>query len=304
MIVSGIAEGDRVLVPDFTFLATGNVILQMGAEPKLMDINLDTFCLDIDKIEEHFEENVKAILPVHAFGYPSDIMEINKIAKTHETIVIEDAALAVGSMINGQKIGSHGNMACFSLQGRKIITTGEGGMIVVDDDETETDLRALRSQGMYRNPKGGKGLPLFKKLGFSYRLSDIQACIGIEQLRRIETFIDRRNQLAKCYRDSMTDRDLDVIIPNPPINIRHNYQSFVILVKKNRDKIIDDLKGEGIESTIGTYSLGSQPLFSRYKRECPNSLYAFEHSIALPMYHELKESDVDYITKSLAASLK
>lgn len=291
-------------MPDFTFLATGNVILHMGAEPKLMDISLDSLCLDVDQIDDSIDEHVKAILPVHAFGHPLDIEEITLKAKKTGITVVEDAALAIGSMINGRKIGSFGNIACFSLQGRKIITTGEGGMIVLDDDEVATDLQALRSQGMYKNVKRGEmGLPVFKKLGFSYRMSDIQACIGLEQIKRIEIFIERRNYLVKYYKDSIEDKGLEVVVINPPFNIRHNYQSFIILVKKNRDKTIANLKNNGIESTIGTYSLGSQPLFRKYKKECPNSWYAFNHSMALPIYHELKESDIEYIVKCLSISL-
>jgi dTDP-4-amino-4,6-dideoxygalactose transaminase len=280
------------------------VILHIGAEPKLMDISLDSLCLNLDQIDDNIDENVKAILPVHAFGYPLDMEKINRKAKKAGISVIEDAALAVGSMIDGHKIGSFGNISCFSLQGRKIITTGEGGMIVLDDDGVANDLQALRSQGMYRVADGGAmRLPVFKKLGFSYRMSDIQACIGLEQIKRIEAFIKRRNYLVKYYKDSMDDKRLEIDVINPPSNIRHNYQSFIILIKRNRDKTIAKLKSSGIETTIGTYSLGSQPLFRKYEKECPNSLYAFNHSIALPIYHELNESDIDYIIKCLSLSL-
>lgn len=304
LLAFGIKEGDKVIVPDFTFLATGNVILHVGAEPILVDIDLDSFCIDVDSIEENIDENVKAIIPVHAFGYPADIPKINKIVKKDNVKVIEDAALAIGSEINGKKIGSFNNLTCFSLQGRKIITTGEGGIIVLKNEEIATDLKALRSQGVYENKRRKKfNLPLFKKLGFSYRMSDIQACIGLEQLNKIEQFIERRNYLSKCYKESIEDNRLDVSVPDPTSNIRHNYQSYVILVK-NRNKIINNLKNKGVESTIGTYALSSQPLFKKYKKDCPNSLYAFKHSLALPMYHELSETDVDYIVKNLKYSIK
>jgi dTDP-4-amino-4,6-dideoxygalactose transaminase len=304
LLAYGIKEGDKVIVPDFTFLATGNVILYVGAEPVLVDIDLDSFCVNVDSIEEMMDESVKAIIPVHAFGYPADIPKINKIANKNKVKVIEDAALAIGSEINGNRIGSFNNVTCFSLQGRKIITTGEGGVIVLKNKEIATDLRALRSQGVYENKRRRKfNLPLYKKLGFSYRMSDIQACIGLEQLNKIEQFIERRNYLSKCYKDSIEDNRMDVSIPNPPSNVRHNYQSYVILVK-NRNKIINNLKNNGVESTIGTYALSSQPLFEKYKKKCPNSLYAFKHSLALPMYHELSETDVEYIVKSLKHSLK
>jgi dTDP-4-amino-4,6-dideoxygalactose transaminase len=304
LLALGITEGDKVIVPDFTFLATGNVILHVGAEPVFVDINLDSFCMDVGGIEENVDEHVKLIFPVHAFGYPSDMPVINRLAKKHGVQVVEDAALAIGSQINGCKVGSFDNISCFSLQGRKIITTGEGGIIVLNDEQVASDLRALRSQGMYQSKgKRAVNLPDFKKLGFSYRMSDIHASIGIEQMKRIENFIDRRNKLAAYYRDEIEDKNLNLTIPNPPSNIRHNYQSYVILVKKNRDKIISELKRFGIESTIGTYSLSSQPLFKRYRKKCPNSSYAFSHTIALPMYHELNESNIDYIVNKLKACL-
>lgn len=302
LLVHGIGEGDKVLVPDFTFTATGNVVLHVGAIPKLVDIELDTFCINVEKIIEKIDGSVKAIIPVHAFGYPAKIKEINKIAKEHNIVVIEDAALALGSELDGKKIGSYGNIACFSLQGRKVITTGEGGIILVNDEELSDYLRALRSQGAFLE-KNSK-IPIFRKVGFSYRLSDIQASIGLIQMEQIEEFIKRRIYLAKYYNDLIEDMGLDVQFVRTGKKIRNNYQTYVILLKNNlRDKIILKLKEKGIETTIGTYSLSAQPLFSKTKEEFPNSRYAFEHSLALPMYHELTENDIEYILKTLKSLL-
>lgn len=304
LLSHGISEGDEVIVPDFTFTATGNVILYVGAKPRIVDISPSTFCIDPKEINDNVDENVKAIMPVHTFGHPSEMVEINKIAKRHGLAVIEDAASALGTKLNEKKIGSFGNITCFSLQARKVITTGEGGMIVTDDDDTEEKVRALRSQGAYSPGQvDGLGLPIFRVLGFSYRLSDIQAAIGLIQLRKLEQFIEKRRYLANYYRDLFIDTKLDVIVPEVSENIRHTYQAYVILVKGNRDKIILDLRKHGIESTIGTYSLSSMPLFIRKSSACINGSYAFRHSLALPMYHELTEEDIDYIVKRFKTCL-
>ena len=309
LIAHGISEGDKVIVPDFTFTATGNVVLHVGAKPEIVDIKIDTFCIDVDKVEEKIDEKVKAIVPVHTFGHPADIQKLNRLARKHNLLIIEDAASGLGSEIEGRKVGSFGNVSCFSLQARKVITTGEGGMIVLNDDVLEEILRALRSQGSFspRQAEQQKGikLPLFRILGFSYRMSDIQASIGLVQLSRIEEFIERRTYLADYYRDLMDDTKLDVKIPEPPNNIRHTYQAYVILVGVNkRDKIIMKLREKGIESTIGTYSLSSLPLFKSRENTCPNGEYAFKHSLALPMYHELTEDDIEYTVQKLKEILK
>ncbi len=304
LLAHGISEGDKVIVPDYTFTATGNVILHVGAEPVLTDIEMDTFCMDIGEIEEKIDETVKAIMPVHTFGHPADMQKLNRIARKHGLNVIEEAASGLGAEINKQKIGSFGNITCFSLQARKIITTGEGGMIVTDDNEAAEKLRALRSQGAYSPGQvTGLNLPIFRVLGFSYRMSDIQAAVGLIQLQKLEQFIDKRIYLANYYRDLLLDTKVDVTIPYVTKNARHTYQAYVILVKEKRDKIILNLRKNGIESTIGTYSLSSIPLFKRKEGVCINGSYAFKHSLALPMYHELTEEDIDYIVKKLKTCL-
>jgi len=309
LLAHGISEGDKVIVPDYTFTATGNVILHVGAEPVLTDIELDTFCIDVEEVEEKIDETVKAIMPVHTFGHPADMQKLNRIARKHGLNVIEDAASGLGSEIDGKKIGSFKNISCFSLQARKIITTGEGGIIVINDDVLAENLRALRSQGSFfektTNYKQGVRLSVFRLLGFSYRLSDIQASIGLVQLSRIEEYIKQRVYLAGLYRDLIEDAKLDIITPEPSEKFRHTYQAYVVLVReKKRDKIIVKLKERGIESNIGTYSLSSMPLFKSEANTCPKSEYAFKNSLALPMFHELTEDHIIYIIDNLKEVLK
>jgi len=306
LLAHNISEGNKVIVPDYTFTATGNVVLHVGAKPKIIDIDLNTLCIDVDKVKECIDDEVKAIIPVHTFGHPADINKLNKLAKKNDLCVIEDAASGLGSEIKGKKIGSYGNITCFSFQARKVITTGEGGMIVLDNDILTETLRALRSQGQFSQRWKQKGirLPFFRIIGFSYRMSDIQAGIGLVQLDRIEEFIRRRVYLARYYNDLLNDAKIDVKIPESLNNIRHTYQAYVILMRRNnRDKVIMKLRDRGIESTIGTYSLSSLSMFKSRDNNCPNGEYAFKHSLALPMYHELSEDDIEYIVKSLKETL-
>lgn len=301
LLAHGIGPADKVIIPDFTYTATGNVVLHVGATPVIVDIDPFTLCMDVAQIEDKIDNAVKAIIPVHAFGYPAAINTINEIAAEHGLVVIEDAALAIGSEMGGKKIGSFGNTTCFSLQGRKVVTTGEGGMVLTSDDGIAEKIQALRSQGGFtQKPKPEKlNLPLFKMVGLSYRLSDIQAAIGIVQMRRLDEFIHKRRQLAHCYNDSILDFGLEIQTPDISKNIKQNFQTYAVILKNGeRDRVVNDLKKKGVESTIGTYSLSAQPLFLR-KEKFPNSKYAFERSLALPMYHELSEEKIKYIVEFL-----
>ncbi len=301
LLSNNISKDDKVIIPDFTYVATGNVVLHIGAKPVIVDIDPITLCINIENIIEKIDDKVKAIIPVHAFGYPAKMLEIKKIANENNLIVIEDAALALGSERNGKKIGSFGNTACFSLQGRKVVTTGEGGLVVTNNDNMAEAVKALRSQGVSPHTGFSEGGQLnnFRSVGLSYRLSDIQAGIGIIQMKRINDFIKRRIFLAKYYDDLFNDFNLDIQTPPISKDVTQNYQSYVVILNKcNRDEIITKLRIKGIESTIGTYSLSSQPYFQQ-SDEFINSRYAYKYSLALPMYHELTEDDILYIVTNI-----
>ena len=299
LLAHGLGHGDKIIVPDFTYTATGNVTLHIGAVPVLVDIDPITLCIDPTKIEEKIDKEVKAIIPVHAFGYPAEIQKINQIAEDHNLIVIEDAALALGSEINNKKIGSFQNTTCFSLQARKLITTGEGGMILSSSEEITEKLRAMRSQGAMSQQSSEHDLPVFQMLGLSYRLSDIQAAIGIVQMKRINDLINKRTHLAQHYNDLFVDSGLNIQTPKISKDIHQNFQTYVVILNQGkRNQIITQLREKQIESTIGTYALSHQPLF-KTKEHFPISDYAFKNSLALPMYHELTADDVDYIVNSI-----
>lgn len=310
LLAHGLGKRDKVLVPDFTFPATGNAVLYTGAKPVIVDIDLNTFCVDPRHIEEKIDERVKAIVPVHAFGHPADIDELSRLARKYDLCVIEDAACALGSEFGGVRIGSFGYTTCFSFHARKLISTGEGGMVVVDDEKVAEDVRALRSHGMsleaHRRDQISIVLPTFKILGYNYRMSDISAAIGLAQLKKIEGFIEKRISLARYYDDAVEDAKLDLRTPEIYGNVRHVYQSYVILLGREgiRDKVIRRLRTKGIGCTIGTYSLSLLPLFRKYKGNCPCGNYAFENTIALPMFQELKEEEIAFVVKTLKGILR
>ncbi len=272
----GISEGDKVIVPDFTFWTTGNVVLDAGAEPVVLDIDPVSLCIDIEQVKDRLiNGDIQAIMPVHVFGHPAKIDELNRLAKRHDVKVIEDAASALGSELKERRIGSFGNLTSFSFQGRKVASTGEGGMVVLNDKELAQRLR------------------LWVKTR-SLRLSDIQAAIGLIQLDRMEDFIEHRVELAALYRDLIGDTKLDIQLPTA-VDCRHTYQAYVVLLD-DRDGVIQRLREQDIESSIGTYSLTSDP---KFKGDCPRGQFAFKHSLALPMYHELSELGVHHIVMCL-----
>lgn len=297
LLALGIGKGDEVIIPDFTFPATGTAVLFTGAKPELVDIDLETFCIDPEEIKKRITSKTKAIMPVHSFGHPAKMRNIIEIAEENDIAVIEDAAPAHGAEYEGRKIGNFGVAGCFSFHPRKVITTGEGGMITTNDDIVAEKARSIRNHGMSyeTNEKNNDfRLPTFKTLGYNYRMSDISAAIGIEQLRLIDKTIEKRRSLAKLYNELIIDAGIDVNIPVERSDVKHVYQSYVILLKKEnlRNSLILALRNEDIGCAIGTYSLSSLPLFNG---TCPNGTEAFKNSLALPMYEGLMESDVNHI---------
>ena len=299
----GIEKNDEVIIPDFTFAATGNTVLLRGAKPVLADIDLRTYCIDPEEARRKITPKTKAIIPVHGFGHPAPMGELMEIAKENELIVIEDAAPAHGAEFNGKKVGNFGGAGCFSFHPRKIISTGEGGMITTSDDDVAEKARLIRNHGMssVKDDDNEFRLPTFKLLGYNYRMSDILAVIGLKQLKILDKAIEERRRLARFYNDLISDYGINITVPEEHGNVKHVYQSYVILFDKEniRTAVIRALRGKGIGCTIGSYSLSHLPL---YEGSCPNGTKAFNGTLALPMYKGLEEKDVEYVVKCLEES--
>lgn len=305
LVVTEIQPGDEVLVADFTFPATGNVVAQLGATPVLVDIDLDTFTMNVDDLRSKITPRCKAIIPVHAFGCSADMDPILKLADEHGLMVIEDAATAIGAKYYSRYCGNLAPMGCFSFHPRKVITTGEGGMIMTNDPVLADRVKLLRSHGGVRTGHWFK----YEAAGFNYRLSDVQGAIGVAQMKKLDMFIERRRLLSGQLIERLSHLK-KIQLPMEPKWGGHIYQSFVILVDESldRDRIVCDLAERNIETTLGTYALHDQPFYQRaygYKTgQLKNSHIAYTKSVTLPLYPQMSLTDLDLIAAELESVIK
>ena len=307
LLALGIGPGDDVLVADYTFPATGHAVLYCGARPVFVDIDPRTYNIDPDRIEENITPKTRAIIPVHTFGQPAAMDAILEVANDHDLAIIEDAACALGARYRGRYAGTIGDVGCFSFHARKGITTGEGGMLVTDRDDIAVKARHLAVFGMtaaWDREKGGKfTIPEFTDLGYNYKMSDITAAVGVAQMRRLDTFTERRRELARIW-----DRYLDGIdgITKPFVdpNAEPVYQSYVALIDPgiDRDRLIETLMIEGIQTQIGTYASHIQPVY-RSRNRCDRSLDIYRRAIALPLYVTLREEEIGNAARILERTL-
>lgn len=300
----GVRPGDEVIVPDFSFPATANAIVQLRATPVFVDIDIDTFNIDPAKLEAAVTKRTAAIMPVHAFGLVADMDPINAIAARHGLPVIEDAACALSASYKGRQAGSLGSAGVFSFHPRKIITTGEGGMITTDDEKLAAKIQVLRTHGAVR----GDLYMEFVDAGYNYRLSDVHAAIGLAQMAKLDYIFSRRQNLATTL-TSFVSGIPGVRAPVVPDDSVHAYQSYVVLLDDNidRDSVIRSMKARDIETTLGTYSMHLQPYFQqRFHIDddlLPNATRAHHKALTLPLYPQLSDSDLDQIATALAESV-
>lgn len=299
---AGVRAGDEVIIPDLSFPATANAVIQQGAVPVFVDIDLATFNLDPAQLEQAISTRSAAIMPVHAFGLTADMTAISAIAAKHGLPVIEDAACALGASHRGAEAGTMGAVGVFSFHPRKIITTGEGGLISTSDDAIAERISVLRSHGAVR----GDRYMSFVDAGYNYRLSDVHAAIGIAQMARLDYILDRRRRLAATYAGLFAGIE-GVTAPTTPDGDVHSFQSYVVMLDADidRDLVIDGMKAHGIETTLGTYSMHLQPYFSaRFgiaDEALPAATRAHRSALTLPLYPQLEESELEGVAGTLAA---
>lgn len=303
----GVGPGDEVLVPDFTFPATANVVVQQRAQPVLVDIDLATFAMDPTDLAAKITPRARAIIPVHPFGLPADMDPIMEVAAGHGLPVIEDAACALGAEYAGRPAGSIGLAGCFSFHPRKSITTGEGGMITTSDEAFADRVALLRNHGGVRS--GSRYL--FEEAGFNYRLSDILAAVGVAQMRKLDQMLDARRRAAARYDEVLDSAGLEWLQrPRVPAGRRHTYQSYVVLLdpQVDRDGVIANLSAMGVETTLGTYALHAQPYFARTyglsPGDIPHSFRAFTSTLALPLHPGIGVDEVDFVVSQLTSALR
>ena len=303
MSAMGIGEGDEVITTPFTFISSATSIMMAGARPVFVDIDPLSLNIDAAKIESKISDKTKAILPVEVFGNPAGMDKVSEIAHKHNLIVVEDSCEALGSALNGQKAGTFGTMSVFAFYPNKQITTGEGGMILTDDDDLADMCVSLRNQGRAKD----SGWLNHERLGYNFRLSDINCALGIVQLSRIEEFKAKRGQVAQWYQEMLADDDR-LIVPVEPDGCDISWFVFVVRLAegftgRQRDRILEAMRGNNIQVSNYFSPVHLQPFmverFGYKQGDFPVTESVSERTIALPFYNNLTQDEVAIVCKTL-----
>lgn len=297
LVALGVGPGDEVIVPDFTFAASANAVLHAGAKPILVDVERDYWTIDPLEIEKAITPKTKAIMPVHIYGQPCNMAEIMKIAKKHKLFVVEDCAEAHGAEFNGRKVGSFGDIGCFSFFANKVITTGEGGMCVTNSEKLNRRMRVLRDHGMSLSKKYWHD-----EVGFNYRMTNMQAAVGCAQLERIDENLRRRRNLENRYKKVLSKFDFVKFQKDRSRGKRITWLVSVLVGGKRREKLLDKLASQKIDSRPFFYSLGKIPLYKKYLFSNKNSMDISAAGINLPTQNNLNEKELDRITNAIKES--
>jgi len=299
-----LGPGDEVIVPSMTFVATANVVNYVGAQPIFVDSELESWNIDPEKIKEKINSRTRAIIPVHLYGHPANMGPVLSIARKYNLAVVEDAAEAHGALYKTKMVGSMGELSCFSFFGNKIITTGEGGMVLTNNRLLADKLRMLRDHGISK-----KRRYYHPHLGFNYRMTNLQAAIGMAQLKKVEGIIKRKREIAALYREGL--KELPDIILQPEAKWAKNvYWMYSILVpkrgKKGRDFLAKELRRSKIDSRPFFFPIHRLP---RYKQSKTGEKFAVADFLAqtglnLPSSPNLKDEQIQYICKKIIKILK
>ncbi|MFA4941236.1 MAG: UDP-4-amino-4,6-dideoxy-N-acetyl-beta-L-altrosamine transaminase [Patescibacteria group bacterium] len=297
-LAAGLGKGDEVITTPNTFVATSNMMLAVGAKPVFCDIRLDTYNIDENKIEKLITAKTKAIVPVHFAGQPCEMREIKKIANKYKLTIIEDACHALGAKYRGKKIGScqYSDMAVFSFHPVKSITTGEGGAILTNNKKYYEKLISLRSHGIHKDEKGKN---VMTELGYNYRITDIQASLGISQLKKLDEFVKSRREIIEWYKKELKGVK-EIILPQEIKENLSDWHIYVIRTKnsKDRDGLSKYLKDSGVGVNFHYPSVYSHPFYRKngFKNIKLENEEEYQNScITLPCYPGLRKNEVKYV---------
>ena len=308
----GIGPGDEVIVPAFTWIATANVVEYCGARPVFVDVDMATYNLDPNILADVVGQRTKAVIAVHLFGLCADMSALGK-ALPKGVDVIEDAACAVGAAYTGRSAGGLGRVACFSFHPRKIVTTGEGGMVTTSDDELHEHIARLRNHGasvpeeVRHASQKPYMLPNFEEIGFNYRMTDLQAAVGICQLAKLDRFLAERRKLAAAYNERLGGIGW-LRPPIQPTYADHSWQSYVTLIDPSlpanvRNCILENLYEKGISGRPGTHAvIGLGAYRHRYdikRDDYPVASLLESHTLALPLHNKMSLDDVSRVADTL-----
>lgn len=318
LLVAGVGPGDEVVVASHTFIACANAIRECGATPVFVDIDPATFNMAPQAIEAAIDSNTAAILLVHQMGMPADLPAILPIARSHGIPVIEDAACGLGSeiLIDGkwQLIGAPlGDAACFSLHPRKVITVGDGGVVTTRHKEWDDKLRLLRQHGMsvpdtVRHASNQVIFETYPVPGFNYRLTDLQAAVGREQLKRLPGIVKRRREIADAYRRRLMAEVPEVTPPEEPSWARSNWQSYCVRLPKGADQrgVMQHMLDKDIATRRGIMCIHREQSYADVPRRFPltHSEQAQDECIILPLYPQMTDDEIDTVVRALGEAVR
>jgi len=305
----GIGPGAEVLVPSLSFIATANCVVHAGATPVFVDVEPRTYNIDPDRIERAIGPATRAIVAVDQLGMPCDMERILEIARRHRLVVVEDAACAAGSRVNGRPVGAGQHASCFSFHPRKVLVTGEGGMITTDDAELAATLRLLRYQGMSvsdleRHRAQNVLIEEYPVVGYNFRLPDVLAALGLAQLAKLPEFLANRRASAAHYDAALGDLE-HLELPMPPPGVEYNYQSYMVRLRgvesATRNRVMDQLQRRGIATRRGQMAIHREPCYreARQADALEHTEQATDQTLLLPMHAELTRDDLEYVVREL-----
>ena len=307
--LAGIEEGDEVIVPSYTFVATANAIVHAGAVPVFADIDPLTYNIDPDGIEEKISARTRAIMPVHQVGLPADLDPIREIAERRGITVIEDAACAIGSEYKGKRIGGGDTIACLSFHPRKVITTGEGGMVLLPGADLEVEARSLISHGesvsdLERHRAAGVRLEAYRVIGFNFRMTNLQGAVEVEQVKKLDFILDRRRRLAMQYNVAFEGHPF-IVPPVEPDYGRTNFQSYMIRLRpdcpQSRDRVLQWMREQGIAARPGVQAAHREPAYRQMCGEIslPETERAADSTIILPLFPQMDDKEQEFVIDAL-----
>ncbi len=313
MIVAGIKAGDEVICPSMSYVATANSIMYVGATPVFAEVN-EHFNLDVTDVEKKITSKTKAILLVHQIGMPADIDAFKQLCEKHKLLLIEDAACAAGSSYKGQKIGAHSDLVCFSFHPRKVITTGDGGMITTGREDFYKRLKLLRQHAMSVNDRErhASAKIIFEdhlEVAYNYRMTDIQASVGIKQLEKLNFIIDERRKIAKRYNEAFASIK-GVKVQEEKDGYFTNYQSYTLLFDENskvsRNQFMELMLEQGVSTRRGIMTSHRE---SAYKathgtNSLPLTEFYSDNSVVIPLFYPMQENEIQKVMDTVKALLK
>jgi perosamine synthetase len=302
LVAMDLRPGDEVIVPTVTYIATANAVRYCGATPVLVDVQAETMNIDPAEIKRKITTKTRGIIPVHLYGHPAEMETINAIAKRHGLWVLEDAAEAHGAEVSGKKVGTFGTCATFSFFGNKIVTTGEGGMVTTNDDALATKLRLFRGQGMDLARRYW-----FPVVGYNYRMTNIQAAIGLAQMETVEKSISDRAQIALWYDEALADLRTQIVLPTPVESVKQVYWMYNIFLREGdgarRDGVMRAMDEMAIETRPVFYPMHVMPPYFEDVKYPVADLWS-PRGINLPTHQGLTKDDVERVALSLKQALR